>query len=80
MESAIIRYTPLQSTPDLGVFVPHLFDGGLDVLVAGGLLQPAGEVYHRNVSGRHSERHARQLAVELGDNLEEAALTCDTPE
>lgn len=59
----------LQSRSLACLFSSHLLDGGLDVLVAGGLLQPAGEVHDGNVSGGHSEAHAGQLAVELGDNL-----------
>ena len=49
--------------------LPYLLDSGLDVVVAGGLVEAAGEVNHRNVRGGHSERHARQLAVQLGYNL-----------
>lgn len=49
--------------------LPYLLDGGLDVVVAGGLVEAAGQVNHRHVRGGHSERHAGQLAVQLGDNL-----------
>lgn len=56
----------------------YLLNGGLDVVVAGGLVEAAGEVNHRHVRGGHSERHAGQLAVQLGDNLQKAK--CKTGE
>lgn len=46
-----------------------LLEGGLDGLVAGGLLETAGEVDNGDVGGGDTEGHAGKLAVELGDNL-----------
>ena len=46
-----------------------LLDGSLDVVVAGGLLEAAGEVDNGDVGGGDTERHAGKLAVERGDDL-----------
>ena len=41
----------------------------LDVVVLGCLLETAGQVDDGDVGGRHTERHASQLAVEDWDDL-----------
>jgi len=46
-----------------------LLDGVLDVLVGGGLLEPAGEVDDGDVGVGDAEGHAGELAVELGNDL-----------
>lgn len=44
-------------------------DGLLDLLVAGALLDAAGQVDDGDVGGGHAHRHAGELAVEVGDDL-----------
>ena len=46
-----------------------LLDEGADVLVGGGLVEHASQVDHGHVSGRHAERHAGKLALEVRDHL-----------
>jgi len=46
-----------------------LLEGGLDLVVAGRLLDAAGEVDDRDVGGGDAESHASELAVQLGDDL-----------
>lgn len=49
--------------------VSSLLDGSLDLVVAGTLLDAAGQVNHGDVGGRHTHGHASELAVELRNDL-----------
>ena len=46
-----------------------VLDNLLDLLVASALLKTTGEVNDGDVGSGHAQRHARQLAVEVRDNL-----------
>ena len=46
-----------------------LLDGGLDLIVAGTLLDADGQVDNRDVGGRDTHGHAGKLAVKVGDDL-----------
>jgi hypothetical protein len=46
-----------------------LLDGGLDVLVGGGLLEADSQVHNGDVLGGHTHGHTGELAVKLGDDL-----------
>ena len=46
-----------------------LLDDSLDLVVGGRLLKADGQVNNRDVGGGHTESHAGQLAVKLGDDL-----------
>lgn len=55
--------------PTLERALGSLLEGGLDLVVAGRLLDAAGQVDNRDVGGGDTESHAGELAVELGDDL-----------
>lgn len=44
-------------------------EGGLDLIVAGALLNAAGQVNNGDVAGRHTHGHASELSIEIGDDL-----------
>ena len=44
-------------------------DGGLDVLVRGGLGQAHGQIHHRHVGRGHAQRHTRQLPIQSGNHF-----------
>mmetsp|Transcript_70223 Transcript_70223/g.146982 ORF Transcript_70223/g.146982 Transcript_70223/m.146982 type:complete len:360 (+) Transcript_70223:982-2061(+) len=46
-----------------------LLDGSADVLHGGALLHSAGQIHHRDVRSGHSEGHARELAIQSGNDL-----------
>ncbi|KAL8409443.1 hypothetical protein RB594_007758 [Gaeumannomyces avenae] len=46
-----------------------LLQGSLDLVVCGTLLDAGSQVDNRDVGGGNAHRHARELAVELGDDL-----------
>ena len=49
--------------------ISGLLDGSLDLVVAGALLEAAGQVDNGDVGGGDTERHAGELAVKRGDDL-----------
>ena len=55
--------------PTLQGAVGGVLDGLLDVLVAGGLLDAAGQVHNGDVRGRDAHRHAGKLAIKVRDDL-----------